>query len=122
MADTDLPLSMAGAAKARAGKSSSPPSPPGGEGATVPAPLRMGSVRPAAPTDLLPRELTDSAALRDGLAEAIRELRGYAESDRDSWTDDEGRYCDADAARMDAEAWAVVERLEGVLARCGGGA
>ena len=72
MADTDLPLSMAGAAKARAGKSSSPPSPPGGEGATVPAPLRMGSVRPA--------------------------------------------------ARMDAEAWAVVERLEGVLARCGGGA
>lgn len=57
-----------------------------------------------------------NAELAEALDEAIGQLRGYAQSDYDSWTTDEGAFDDPDLERQDAEAWAAIHALEAVLA------
>lgn len=68
---------------------------------------RLGFQRPISPR---------CRALTLALREAISLLRGYAQSDFDSWTNDEEEFDDPDLAAEDAEAWAAIRALEAVLA------
>ncbi|MDE0474213.1 MAG: hypothetical protein OXI50_06610 [Gammaproteobacteria bacterium] len=52
--------------------------------------------------------------LRKALERAIGLLRGYAQSDFESWTNDEEEFDDPDLQREDAGAWAAIAELEAV--------